>query len=161
MFNPLHLIHFIHCNFNKIFFLFAAAVKHYAMSEKGHDEVTADFQAQQVGTHIAHKIYELNNVPNRNKINKRIVSLTEPCDPIESTDQNDRNLPENNSGSTSDVENLMESNTVEEQDSLQESLDLDNNKEDEENSEYFEKDEEIESSVRNDTDSSQDGAEST
>ncbi|XP_025161750.1 uncharacterized protein LOC112590168 [Harpegnathos saltator] len=42
-----------------------ATVKHYAMSEKGEDEVTADYEAQQIGTHIAHKIYELNNPPNR------------------------------------------------------------------------------------------------
>ncbi|XP_024880834.1 uncharacterized protein LOC112460408 isoform X2 [Temnothorax curvispinosus] len=145
-----------------------AAVKYYAMSEKGHDEVTADFQAQQVGTHIAHKIYELNNLPTRKK-KKEEINPAELCDdPInventEPDDRNDRNTPENNnsSESSSHLETQADNNTSEEKSVYDESLDY-NNKENEESSKFSEQEDErkesMQSSTYDTTDSSQDSA---
>ena len=134
------------------------------MSEKGYDEVAADFQAQQIGTHIAHKIYELNNIPNRNKAKKKNVNPVEPCNLVEidRNDQNDRNVPENNTSSDDDVEIPIEIITVEQQDSLhEESLESNKNK-DEKDIKLIEEDEEKESSsaMLDGTDSSQGGDES-
>ncbi|XP_071572486.1 uncharacterized protein [Temnothorax nylanderi] len=148
-----------------------AAVKYYTMSEKGHDEVTADFQAQQVGTHIAHKIYELNNLPTRKKKNKEINPAELCDDPVnventEPDDRNDRNTPENNnsSESSSHLETQADNNTSEENSVYDESLNY-NNRENEESSKFSEKEDEgkesMQSSTHDITDSSQDSADDT
>ncbi|CAL1685112.1 unnamed protein product [Lasius platythorax] len=38
-------------------------LRYWLTNEKGYDEVAIEFELQQVGTHISHKIYELNRVP--------------------------------------------------------------------------------------------------
>ncbi|XP_066596568.1 putative leucine-rich repeat-containing protein DDB_G0290503 [Prorops nasuta] len=50
-------------------------VKYYVMSEKGLCEVSADYEVQQVGTHLAHKIYELNNPRKRKSINTKLPNI--------------------------------------------------------------------------------------
>lgn len=66
------------------------------MSEKGLDEVTADYEAQQIGNHISHKIYELNNPPNRNKTRHTMIVPTVMCEVVNNLDT-DHNAPKDNS----------------------------------------------------------------
>lgn len=86
------------------------------MSEKGQDEIAADYEAQQIGTHIAHKIYELNNPSNRNKEkHKKVVSaqVCENTNDCENTCHNINdpkdNMP-NNVSSASSSHSIIEVN---------------------------------------------------
>lgn len=36
------------------------ALRYWLTNKKGYDEVATEYELQQVGTHISHKIYELN-----------------------------------------------------------------------------------------------------
>lgn len=69
------------------------------MSEKGQDEIAADYEAQQIGTHIAHKIYELNHPPNRNKMqHKKVVPDAQVCEVMNNSEKtSDIDDPEKNS----------------------------------------------------------------
>ncbi|XP_067208869.1 putative leucine-rich repeat-containing protein DDB_G0290503 [Linepithema humile] len=92
-----------------------AAVKHYAMSERGQDEITADYEAQQIGTHIAHKIYELNNPPNRNKAQHKKVVSAQVCEVMNnfentSNDPNDSSVPNNDNSNASSSLSVTEMN---------------------------------------------------
>lgn len=92
-----------------------AAVKHYAISERGQDEITADYEAQQIGTHIAHKIYELNNPPNRNKTQHKKVVSAQVCEVMNnfentSNDPNDSSVPNNDNSNASSSPSVTEMN---------------------------------------------------
>ncbi|EFN80698.1 Coiled-coil domain-containing protein C1orf165 [Harpegnathos saltator] len=89
-----------------------ATVKHYAMSEKGEDEVTADYEAQQIGTHIAHKIYELNNPPNRKGRRKQSPILMHEVTHVECANERNENdtIPKNTDSSVS--HSVTETNNV-------------------------------------------------
>lgn len=92
----LQILYYIYLIFTKYLFFFLPTVKHYAINYKGLNEVTADFEAQQVGSHVAHKIYELNH-PSRNKIKRNVASQSHDMDNTNSDNPDDPHI-NNNSG---------------------------------------------------------------
>lgn len=120
--NMLYKFLAVYCLFfivQNIFLLFVAAAKYYAMTVKDEDEVTADYEAQQIGTYISHKIYELNN----SLIRKKKCNVPNPAlicqvvHNVECTDdekQND-NIPSNNdsvSPSVTEMNNTSKENVT-------------------------------------------------
>lgn len=90
--------------------MFIAAVKHYAMTEKGQDEVAADYEAQQVGSHIAHKIYELNKPPNQSKTQRK-KTVPQMCE-VTNLENTCSNNPKDNNVLNSEKSNSCSSHSM-------------------------------------------------
>ncbi|XP_036141175.1 uncharacterized protein LOC118645030 [Monomorium pharaonis] len=80
------------------------ALRYWLNNEKGYDEVAIEFEVQQVGTHISHKIYELN----------RTKKLINNYDVAEGSSDNNDNIAEPDVLVYRDHEYLIERNETNE-----------------------------------------------